>query len=135
MTESLAASVRGLRYAAFDAHMERLPHLTIREVISLSKARKMGLTEVFDLLSDTDFLVSDWHASWKLAYDAVYSLAVDHGLDGLPVVCSAAADVAACQGLARLLGSDVSIDVHLKLSEPWRFVMERHCIVSEPLEA
>ncbi|WP_156162357.1 hypothetical protein [Demequina iriomotensis] len=130
MTESLAASVRGLRVGAFDEHMERLPSLTIREVIALSKARKMGLTEVFDLLADTDFLVSDWHASWKAAYDTVQEVCLQHGLEGLPAVCSAAADVAACQGLARLFGSDVPVGVHMLLSEPWRFVMERHGVVT-----
>ncbi|WP_156163700.1 hypothetical protein [Demequina subtropica] len=135
MSESLAASVRGLRFEAFDDHMERLPGLSIREVIELSKARRMGLTEVFDLLSDTDFLVGDWHASWKLAHDAVQEVCFQHGLEGLPAVCSAAADAAACQGLARLFGSDVPVGIHLRLSEPWRFVMERHCVVSEPLEA
>ncbi len=129
MTESLAASVRGLRFAAFDDHMERLPFLTIREVIALSKARKLGLTEAFDLLSDTDYLVSDWHSSWKRAYDVVQEVCFQHGLEGLPDVCGAAADVAACHGLARLFGSDVSIGVHLRLSEPWRFVMERHGVL------
>ncbi|WP_156160701.1 hypothetical protein [Demequina soli] len=126
MTESLAASVRGLRLSAFDAHLIRLESLTVRELVALSKARKMGLTEVFDLLSDTDYLVSDWHASWKAAYDLVQRVCLEHGLEGLPPICSAAADVAACQGLARLFGSDVSIDIHLTLSEPWRYVMERN---------
>ncbi|WP_062522169.1 hypothetical protein [Demequina silvatica] len=123
--ESLAASVRGLRREAYEAHLVRLSTLTVREVVALSKARRLGLTEVFDVLADTDFLVSDWHPAWREAHEAVRRVSAELGLDGLPIVCDAAADAAACQALARLFGSDVGIDIHVKLSEPWRFVMER----------
>ena len=126
MTESLAASIRGPRLASFDEHMARVRALSTREVIALSKVRTLGLTEVFDLLADTDFVVSDWHGSWTAAHQAVHEVCLAHGLEGLADVCGAAADVAASQGLARLFGSDVSVDVHMRLSEPWRRVMERH---------
>ncbi|WP_062292100.1 hypothetical protein [Demequina phytophila] len=125
MAESLAASVRGLRIEAFEAHLARLETLTVRELVALSKARRLGLTEVFDVLADTDFLVGDWHPAWREAHETVRRVCAERGLDGLPIVCDAAADAAACQALARLFGSDVGIDIHVKLSEPWRFVMER----------
>ncbi len=125
VTESLAASVRGLRREAFESHLARLEELTVRELVELSKARRIGLTEVFDILADTDFLVSEWHPAWREAYDAVQRVCAERGLDGLPILCAAASDAAACQGLARLFGSDVGIDIHVRLSEPWRFVMER----------
>lgn len=125
-TPSLAASVRGPRVSAVGDHLETLATLTVREAVALAKARKIGLTEVFDILSMTDYSVDDWLPTWKTAHGVTLDACEALGLAELPDVCAAAADVAACRALARLLGSDVGLDIHLRLAEPWRYASRAH---------
>lgn len=103
-------------------HMANVGSLSVRKIVALSKARTIGLTEVFNIVSDTEASADDWLPVWNEAHQMVETVALDHGLEGLPEVVSAASDVAASAAVAKHLGSTLTADMNMALAGPWRDV-------------